>query len=178
MFGISLYHLNLHNNLQVIQEFCTYCLDLTLEFLSSSLCWVAQQLSSFYGWGSWSSVKCAHTEGSRATAWRMWGCHGVSMWSSEVLLHAVCGGHRVSSIFWVCAVYVHCMCSDFYVGSCNLKFKFSTWWDCVGPKCLKLLLQVFVNSKHFIKGKKYAFGFFLSINYLLCFANNDNCYCC
>ena len=41
----------------------------------------------------------------------------------------------------------------------------------MGTKYLKLLLQVFVHSKHFIKGKKYAFVLFPSINYLLCFAN-------
>ena len=41
----------------------------------------------------------------------------------------------------------------------------------MGPKYLKLLLKVFVHSKHFIKGKKYAFVLFPSIYYLLRFAN-------
>lgn len=141
MFGISLCHLHLHNNLQVVREFCTYCLALTLEFLGSSLCWVAQRLSSFYGWGSWSSVKCTHMEGSRAAAWRMWGCHGVSTWSSEVLLRALCG-HQVRTIYFLSVAHqVRTMylfsvwltkftLSVYFLGVCSLCSLYVLWFLC------------------------------------------------
>ena len=124
MFGISLCHLHLHDNLQVVREFCTHCLALTLEFLGSSLCWVAQRLSSFYGWGSRTSVKCTHMEGSRAAAWRMWGCHGVSTWSSEVLLCALCG-HQVRTIYFLSVAHqVHTI----YFLSVVTKFTLFIFW--------------------------------------------------
>lgn len=142
--------------------------------------WVRKSnLSEVYSHGRFQSCGMEDVGPSWGLHMELRGLAVRSVWSpSSHYLFSECGSpsSHYLFIFWVCAVYVHCMCSDFYVGSCNLKFKFLTWWDCVGTKYLKLVLQVFVNSKHFVKGRKYAFVLFPSINYLLC--QYDNCCCC